>query len=464
MVTVSMLKILGELLVDIHGQHDNQSLLKTESHIEFLDSFIGEDFGVIKQKYLIKYDQLKSLTVELNNLLGNPEERARKIDLLEFQINEILSASLKIGEDEEGDKKRLELVNAEKVASVLSNSYEIMTGSTKESSVSLSLNNIIRELNQISFLDEKYINAVKQLEEMSYQLDEISRDVRIWRDEVEYNPQLLERIEERLDLIARLKRKYGKDIQNILFYNDKMEREFEQLKNSEEKVEQLTKEISKKKDELLLLAREISVKRKEFAEKLETKIEKELEELEMKNTRFIVKIDYEEAGIDNMPQFNRSGFDKVEFLSSPNLGEEPKPLAKIASGGEMSRIMLAIKTILAKVDKKSTLIFDEIDTGISGKSAHAVGEKLAYIANGHQVICVTHLAHIAAMADIHFNIEKLIDGARTHTRVTMLSAEDEDKAIARILGGANISDITMKLANEMKINADKIKEHIRGRD
>lgn len=463
LVTVSTLKFIGQLLVDIHGQHDNQSLLQTENHIEFLDAFIGEDITGIKSEYKDKLNQLKALKSELSSLVGSPEERTRKIDLLEFQIREISDANLTRGEEDELIQKKLRLVNAEKVANTLSNGYDILSGSGfKGSSIHSELNSVVRDISQISFIDEKYSTAMHVLEEISYNIQELSRDIRVWRDDVECNSQLLEQIEERLDLISRLKRKYGRDIDSILSYNDKIKKELEDIENSEERVKQISIKIDGLTNELIELSRNMSRKRSELGKVLESKIVKELEELEMKNTRFIVNVEFnshdEKEGI---PQFNNYGLDKIEFFISPNLGEQPKPLARIASGGEMSRIMLAIKTILAKVDRKSTLIFDEVDTGISGKTAQAVGEKLAYLAAGHQVVCVTHLAHIAAMADIHFYIEKQVGGDRTRTQVTMVDGEEESKTLASILGGANITETTIKHAKEIKHNSNQLKLRLR---
>ena len=465
MVTVSMLKYLGEILIDIHGQHDNQSLLQTENHIEFLDSFIGENFSRLKEKYSEKFNHLKNLKSELSSMVYNPEERLKKLDLFDFQIKEISRAELKENEEDELTHKKTMFTNAEKVACALSNSYEILTGSNAvNNSIHSLLNKLIKEINQISFIDEKYLNTVDSLEEMSYHIEEISRDIRVWRDSIEFNPQSLETIEERLDLIARLKRKYGKDIGSILLHLANLEKEYEELLNNEEKISALCEKINILKDDLIDICRNMSDKRLKYAKILEAKIENELENLEMKKTRFSVKIEYnKESNPEGMPSFNLNGLDRVEFLISPNLGEAPKPLAKIASGGEMSRIMLAVKTILAKVDKKTTLIFDEIDTGISGKAAQAVGEKLVLISTGHQVICVTHLAHIAAMADIHFSIKKNIKSGRTMTDVNIVEGNEKCEAIAIILGGSSITDITMQHAKQIIDYSNDIKSFLRSK-
>ena len=461
MVTITTLKQIGQLLIDIHGQHDNQSLLETQSHIAFLDSFIGQDIEKLKLPYIDKLNKLNALKSELNELAGSPEERARKLDLLEFQTNEISSAKLKLNEENELEQKRLAVGNSEKILNALSKSYELMSGETSNLSVVSSLNNAIKEIGLISFIDEKYGNTINMLEEVNIQLQEISRDVRSWRDEVEFNPQLLDSIDERLDLIARLKRKYGKDIESVLVYYDKVNNELEELRNSEGRIIQINNDINSLAIEMLALCREMTSVRRKHADVLSNKIEIELDNLEMKNTRFIVNIVFNNEVEDYTTyRFTHNGLDKVEFLISPNIGEEPKPLAKIASGGEMSRIMLAIKTILAAVDKKPTLIFDEIDTGISGKTAQAVAEKLSYISFGHQVICVTHLAQIAAMADMHFNIEKITSGMKTSTNVTLATGKDHVNGIARILGGKSITDTTIRHAEEIKEQSEMIKRQM----
>lgn len=462
-VTVSMLKNLGDVLIDIHGQHDNQSLLEQSNHIGFLDSFIGDEISELKQNYTNKLNMYKNLKAELSGLWLNAEDRARKLDLMDFQIKEIESANLKIGEEEDLIVKRNKLANAEKIASTLSNSYEMLSGSDMQSnSIQLLLNNLYKELSQIASLDHKYQNPVNIIEEITYSIQEIGRDIRLWRDEVEFNPQLLNQLDERLDLISRLKRKYGQDIESILDYLDNLKKDYDNMLDSEEKGRILQDKIRKLNEELMALAKKLSEKRKIYGIIMLGKVEEELSDLEMKNTRFEVRIDF--IGDHVKPedlQFNKSGLDKVEFLISPNAGEPPKPLSKIASGGEMSRIMLAIKTILAKVDRKSVLIFDEIDTGISGKTGHAVAEKLAILSSSHQVICITHLAQIASMADFHFNIRKVNRNERTLTEVSLVSGDEEYKEIARIIGGANITDTTIKHAKEIKVYANSLKEELR---
>ncbi|MGE5473822.1 MAG: DNA repair protein RecN [Ignavibacteriales bacterium] len=463
MVTVSMLKLVGEELIDIHGQNENQSLLEANKHIDFLDDFIGQEIYNVKNEYLDKLDLFKELIAELGELSGSPDEIARKTDVLKFQIEEIASANLKDGEEGELNEQRLKLANSEKININLSNSYESLAGNGINGYSVLSLlNNSLRDLRQISEYDEKYSHASNSLTDIAYNLEEISRDIRIWRDEIESNPEKLAHIEERLDIISKLKRKYGKNVNDIIGYNQILQDELESYSNIEERFNQLNEKIGLLNKELYDIAIRISNIRKEKANILSENIVYELKDLEMKNTRFIVKIDFNDSlDADGLYKFDKNGLDNVEFYISPNLGEELKPLRKIASGGEMSRIMLAIKTILAKVDNKSTLIFDEIDSGISGKAAYSVAEKLAYISKDHQVICVTHLAQIASMADSHYVIEKRVHLDKTKTSLRLIPEEERDEEIAKIAGTSNITETTLMHAREILDTSAKAKESIR---
>ncbi|MCX7923250.1 MAG: DNA repair protein RecN [Clostridia bacterium] len=462
MVTVSILREIGQRLIDVHGQHDNQSLLRTESHIDLLDSFGGEEISALKQKYLGLLSRYKEIKSRLKGLAGDRNERERKIDLLKYQIDEIKKAKLKKGEDEELSKQRLLLGNAEKVISALSKAYEVLfSGSDTKSSASDGINDALSELNDIARLDEKYSSISKKLEEISYQLDDAIEEVRKERDCVEYNPDLLEHTEERIDLIYKLKKKYGNTIEDVLEYCKKTELELDEIIKSEEIVADLRDELDKLSDELYKAAKKINLERVKAAQVLENKISEELDDLEMKKSKFKVSIEFDDnVDTNGERKFTQSGLDKVEFLISANVGEPLKSLAKIASGGEMSRVMLAIKTILADVDSVPTLIFDEIDIGISGRAAQKVGEKLSFISKNHQVLCVTHLAQIASMSDSHYLIEKTSSEEATQTKVDKLGKAEVKNEIARILGGANISNITLKHAEEMLENSRKFKKSI----
>jgi len=467
LVTATVLKELGEQIVDMHGQHDNQSLLNTENHMKLLDSFGGESIQTLKQEYnglLSEYTELKK---KLKELSGDKNERERKIDLYKYQIDEIKKAKLKFNEEEELEKKRILYSNAGKIIHCLSEAYNLLfSGSSAGKSVFDGIGRAIAEINGIAGLDEKFERLALKLEDISYQLEDVIGEMRKERDATEFNPALLEKTEERIDLIFRLKKKYGNTVCEILEYCKKAEDELEIIINSEAKANDLLKKLKEKETRMYETAEKLHRERENAAKLLESMVEKELDDLEMKRVRF--KVDVEFSGIrdnnakeDNCggeeKKFSKNGLDKIEFLISPNVGEPLKPLSKIASGGEMSRIMLAIKTILAKEDNMPVLIFDEVDSGVGGKAAHKIGEKLFYISKNHQVICVTHLAQIACMADNHYLIEKKIEGNNTKTFVKKLEHEDIKQEIARMLGGASISEITLKHAEEMIKTAQALK-------
>jgi DNA repair protein RecN (Recombination protein N) len=455
MVPLSLLKRIGERLIDIHGQNDNQSLLKTESHIELLDSFGGDSIKQVKEEYLALLEQYKENRLKIKAISGDPGERERKIDLLKFQINEIRSAKLKNNEDEL-NKQKLLLTNAEKIKESLSVAYNMLTsGEHGEQAAVDSINNALSQLSSITRIDSCYEDIYNRLKEISYQLDDIADDIRKNCENIEYDPKLLEEIEERLDQIFRLKRKYGDTIDEIIAYCERSEEKLEQLEKSEEYIIKLRQEKSELAEKLLNRSRKLNEERRKAAGILESRIGEQLDELEMKNAKFKVSIEFNDtAEGENDIKFTRNGLDRVEFLISPNLGEPLKPLAKIASGGEMSRVMLAIKNILADVDKITTMIFDEIDSGISGRAAQKVGEKLAEISAGHQVICVTHLAQIACMADNNYLIEKVSNSSSTNTNVIKLDRDGKIHEIARLIGGTFTTDSSLKYAEEL-INSSK---------
>lgn len=460
MATVSMLKEIGELIIDIHGQYDNQSLLRTESHIKLLDLFGGEKIHHLKSNYLNKLAEYKSVKTKLKEISGNIGERERRIDLLKFQIEEITKGALQPDEEENLNKQRLVLSNSEKIIGALSSAYEfLLSGNNIKSSASDNINEALSELNGISKLGEKIDDLKKRLEDVSFQLDDITEEIRKERDNVEYNPEMLETIEERLDFIFKLKRKYGISIPEIHKYCEKSQQELQELNDSEAAIGSLNARIKVLSEELYNISCLLNTERKKASEILENKITNELNDLEMKKAKFKVNIEFDDAkDINSERKYSQNGLDKIEFLISPNIGEPLKPLSKIASGGEMSRIMLAIKTILANVDEIPTLIFDEIDIGVSGRAAQKVGEKLSFISKNHQVLCVTHIAQIASMADSHYLIEKFSNEESTETKVQKLKEKGIRDEIARILGGSNISDITLKHAEEMLDNAKSIKK------
>lgn len=459
--TVSMLKKFGERLVDVHGQHDNQSLLRTDSHIGLLDSFGHQQMLKLKKNYLNHLDNYKEIKKRITHLSGNSGERERKIDLLKYQIDEIESVGLKMGEEQQLEKEKDILLNSEKIIKVFSNAYEILGSESKIGGSALDrINEVVFELDDIKDFDESYVEIVKRLESITYELEDIVSEARVKRDGIEYDANALEQVEERLSIIYKLKKKYGDSIQEILNFMENAQKELDETVNNEEVLEKLNTELKKESEILYDLAKKISDERKKAAKLIEDKICYELDVLEMKDAKFQVKIEFDKRQNKDVINYTENGLDKVEFLISTNLGEPLKSLSKIASGGEMSRIMLAIKTILADADKIPTLIFDEIDIGIGGKAAQRVGERLSLISKNHQVISVTHLAQIACIADCNYYIEKLTKNKKTKTNVKRLKSDEVKKEIARILGGENISKITVKHAEEMLEASKEFKENM----
>jgi len=449
--TVSNLKDLGDKLIDFHGQHDNQSLLHTGSHINLLDAFGGNTINEIKSQYtslLIEYKKIKD---KLDSLVTNETEKEKRIDFLKFQIDEIKRVGLKEGEEEELVSRRLVLSNAENIIRVLSESYELLfSGETSGFSALDKLNATVQSFSKIEDFGDSYKKISTKLEEISFHLHDITDEIRREIALIDFEPQELEKVEERLDVISRLKRKHGNSIKEILELCITKEVELEELTLSSEKIEDLRKGLIDSQQRLYKSAEILNKERMHVAKVLEQKIGNELHELEMKKAQFKVDIEFNaQRNETGGYRFSGDGLDKVEFMFSPNVGEPLKPLSKIASGGEMSRIMLAIKTILADVDDIPILIFDEIDSGVSGRVAQKVGEKMAMLSKKHQVICITHLPQIACMADNHFFVEKTSDGNMTKVNVKELSKDERKGALAKLLGGIHISDISLLHAEEM---------------
>lgn len=439
MVTVSELKSFMKNIIDIHGQHDNQSLLENSTHIKLLDEFAGKELKIIKEQYIQKYKEYNKLKLELNRNYGDDKEKQRKLDLLRYQEKEILDAKLKENEEEDLENKRKIIMSSEKIQENL-NQVDIQLSENTIDSINIA----IRSLEKIEDLDEKYKNISENLKSIYYDLKEISIDVNNLKNENEFDEENRNEIENRLDLIYSLKRKYGNNILEILKYREKVSKEIFDIENLEEYTNKLKQEIQKLKLEMLELSNKLHKIRVEVSKKLNTNINYELVDLEMKNSKFIVDIKFNEN-----EEFNENGLDKVEFLISTNIGEDYKELTKIASGGEMSRIMLAIKTVLADVDEVPVLVFDEIDTGISGIAANSVGNKMKMISKKHQVICITHLATIAAKGDFNYYISKKVIEDKTKTTIKLLNEEEIINEIARISTG-NITEISLKHARELR--------------
>ena len=438
LTTVAELKKFMSNYIEIHGQNDNQQLLDNRTHIKYLDSFIGKEIEREKEKYQEKYIRYNQIKKELRENYGDEKEKQRKIDLLKYQANEISEAKLKDGEEEKLEEKRKIIANYEKIAKNLKEAEEAIGENTIDI-----IGNAIKALEKIENIDIKYQQTAEELKNIYYGLQEVSRNIYEYSEDIEYNEQEINETENRLDTIYNLKRKYGNNIKEILKYQKEVEEEIEKIENLEEhnsKLKQEQKEIEK---EMNIIAGKISETRKKYAQELSYKINQELIELEMKNAQINVRVDY------NINEYYENGKDEVKIYIKTNIGEKENELTKIASGGEMSRIMLAIKKVLAETDQMPTLIFDEIDTGISGKAGVTVAEKIKHISKTHQVLCVSHLPAIAANADYNYYISKKVENDRTRTEIKLLNEKETICEIARISSG-EINEITLKYASELR--------------
>ncbi len=441
-VTVGMLKEVSSLLIDIHGQHEYQSLMNPSKHICIVDSFCGDNFIRLKEKLSEKYRDYKNILKNIRNIDGNEKEREMKTESYQFQIDEIEMANLRENEEDELISKRKILNNSEKLKEhsqrVLSILYRDENGS-----VSDRVSSALDSLFEIARLDPTQKELCSELEGIYAELEDVIDRMGVYDDSIDSNQSELEEIEERLDFLYRIKRKYGKDVKAILNYCQELKEKLDAILNSEEELIKLNEKKKNAEVQIRKICDLISEERKAAAKKIQTSIEKTLKELGMKNAEF--KVD-----VSKQNEFTTNGRDKIEFLISPNLGEDLKPLAKIASGGEMSRVMLAMKVILADADTVETFIFDEIDTGVSGRTAQQVAQKLSDLGKKRQILCITHLPQIAAMGDSHFLIEKTFDSNKTTTNIYELDYKKIIYEIARLTGGVEITEATLKAAEEMK--------------
>lgn len=436
LVTVNELKEFMNNIINIHGQNDNQNLLNKENHIKYLDKFLGKEFLSKKNEYTELYNKYVDINRKLKENYGDEKEKQRKLDLLNYQVNEIKNASLKINEDEELEEQRNLIINAEKISKSL-NEADMQINENALNSISIA----IKKLEKIEDINIKYQKTLSSLKSNYYDLQEIAIDLNHYNSDTSFEEKERDEIENRIDEINDLKRKYGNTIEEILNYKNEVEEEIDKIENLEEKNKELKTELTKVTLEIEKRAIELHETRQKYGIELETKINSELADLEMPNAKFKVNIEN--------TNFNKDGTDEIEFLITTNKGEDFKPLIKTASGGEMSRIMLAIKTVLSDVDEVPILIFDEIDTGISGKAGNAVGEKLKTISKNHQVIIVTHLASIAAKGDSNYYIYKEVEGDNTKTRIKNLNEQEVIEEIARIASGI-VSEISLKHAMELR--------------
>lgn len=446
LANLGTLAALGQTLADIHGQHEHQSLLSLERQREMLDAF-GSLAG-LRDEVGAEYHRLMDVRKELAGFEAGERDRAQREDMLRFQKSEIESAALKPGEDESLVNEQKVLANAEKLAGLSRSTDELLYSS--DASVLSGLTKAMSSLREIAAIDNRLAPALELCEAGRAQIEEAAREVSSYADRMEFDPDRLEQINDRLDLIQKLKKKYGSSIDDIIAFGAKSSMELERMERSTEEIERLKSEIQAIKFGLTSKAKELSKRRTAAAAVLEKKIETELAQLGMKNAVLSVKITQEEGGdtLDGR-KLGPHGADRVEFLISPNPGEEPKQLARIASGGELSRIMLALKTILMEGDAIPTMVFDEVDAGIGGAVAEEVGKKLKRVASKRQVFCITHLAQIACMATSHYGVAKQVKQDRTSTDVKLLDKKERVNEIARMLGGKSITDATIKHAEEM---------------
>lgn len=442
LVNLAMLKEVGEWLVNIHGQHEHQSLFKADEHLRWLDMFGEAEISPVRQAYQEAYDAYQMLRKQLRELQDTSKQNLQMIDLYRFQVEEIRSAQLKPDEDEALVEEKQRLANSEKLYTSAADAYELLYGANKGLD---SVRRAMQKLQDIAGLDPAKLQALTdQVQSSYYQLEDAAYQIREYRDEVEFNPSRLDFIEQRLDTISSLRRKYGETVSDILAYADKIERELDMIENKDEKLLQLEKQEQAALAALRRLADDLTSQRKSVADRLAAEIVLELRELHMERTQFQVHF----APFEGR-KLTRDGADQVEFLISANPGEPLRSLSKIASGGEISRVMLALKSIFARVDRIPVLVFDEVDTGVSGRAAQAIAEKMSKLSHSCQVFSITHLPQVACMADTHYRIHKTTDGDRTYTNVDDLSTDERIHELARMLGGVEVTDKTLQHAQEM---------------
>ncbi|MFB0527305.1 MAG: DNA repair protein RecN, partial [bacterium] len=436
-ITLGMLEEIGNYLVDVHGQHEHQALLKSGVARDLLD-----EFGVLtkfRKKIEQTHRKFREKSRELEELHASEKEREQQIDLYQFQIEEINQANLSVEEEEILEKEYKVLSNAEKLDQLSQELYHHLYEGA--GSITEKMAVVEKGLERIVVIDQTLKDELKELDEVKYRMDEVAIAIRDYRRKIEFNPQRLEEILERKELINKLKRKYGNTIKEILNYRKETQIKLDKLVNSARSMEDIIGEVERLQEELAREAGKLSVERKIAGTKLMKKVEQELNELGMGKARFDVEI--------TQGEIKSSGMDEIRFLVAPNVGEDLKPINQIASGGEISRIMLALKTILAQADQIPTLIFDEIDVAIGGRIAQVVGRKMRDLFPNHQVICVTHLPQIAVFASNHYFVGKKISGGRTKTMVSLLDKKEKESEIARMLSGERLTEITLKHAREM---------------
>ena len=440
-VTVGMLKEIAEDMIDIYGQHEHQSLLNPVKHIRLLDRFCGAGFGEAMEEYKNSRQRLKDLEKQLAILIGDESQREQRMDMLLFQKEEIEAAELQEGEEDALLEQKKRLSSMERLMRLTGESITLLyDGDDRAPSACDQLGDALAKLQEAAEYDAALSPLADALADGYAAVEDCARELKREAEKQEADPEELERIEERLQLFYKLKRKYGGSIEAVLEFYEKAVQELEFLSNSSEKAAELSAEKAEEEKHLSALAETLTARRRATAEQVEEQIETALHDMEMKHARFHIQI-------EEKADWGADGKDKVEFLISANAGEPLKPLAKIASGGEMSRVMLALKTVLVDADEIGTFIFDEIDTGVSGRTARRVGEKMRFLGGKRQLLCITHLPQIAAMADNHFLIEKESDAGETVTRVTALDEEGAVREVARLMN--DVTETTLAAAREL---------------
>lgn len=447
-VTMTLLKEVASVLIDIHGQHEHQSLLYKKNHLAIVDAFAKDEISELKKKITENYREYRSWMKELEEADQDEASRAKELSFLQFETEEIEKAELRAGEDVELETAYRFIVNSKKLADGAAEAYAFT--SQEEGNASESLSRAIRALGEIRDYDDTVQGLFDQLSEIDSLLNDFNRDLSEYRDSCECSEEELYETEQRLNEINHLKLKYGSQISDILSYYDEQQEKIKKLEDYENYIRSLNENCQKAKEKMEKTAGKLSEIRRKQAKTLEKSIRKSLKELNFADVKF-------EIQFRTLDACTPAGMDEVEFMISMNPGQPVRPLTNVASGGELSRIMLAIKTVLADKDDTETLIFDEIDVGISGRTAQKVSEKMALIGRNHQVICITHLAQIAAMADHHFMIEKTVGNLDTTTGIHELTEEESVEELARILGGAKITDAVRENAKEMKTLARQMK-------
>lgn len=462
LVTLAILREIGQALVDVHGQHEHQSLLHEENHISLLDDYGKEEITPHKNEYVKLYKQYKHVVKTIQQLTKNEQNLAQRLDLLSFQHHEITAANLQIGEDVELEKEKRKRKHAQKISQGVDASYEAIYGDGRALD---SLGIVMSSLDELSELDDSLQETQQQIESIYYQLEDISHQFAKYRDGIEFDDKRLDDIESRLVQIDQLKRKYGPTVESILEYASKIEEELESIENKEERIDELINQRDSIALDLFVEAKNLTAVRKRVAQKLIAEIKEQLKGLYMDQTLIDIHFGSLQAGESIEHDGERlyvssNGWDYIQFLISPNPGEPLKPLAKIASGGELSRLTLALKAVFANVEPVCAVIFDEVDTGVSGRVAQAMAEKLYKVSTNQQVLCISHQPQMAALADQHYRIEKNVKADVTETTIIPLQQDERIDELARMMSGSEVTEATQQLANELIMKANETKDEL----